>query len=204
MTPATPEARLALARRRPPEDVARQRRLVADLPGARLLMAAPGLNMILNGERQIVAASRLALETFALPLETALGMRPGEALRCVRAAQTPGGCGTTDFCAECGAVNAILGGLAGRKTAKECRISRRRGELVESLELRVVASPLVVEGEPFAIFAIQDISHEKRRRALERDHRRHLSEQADPRDRQQMLDALGVLASLLSLQSQTL
>ena len=28
--------------------------------------------------------------------------------------------------------------------------------------------------------------------------------QADPRDRQQMLDALGVLASLLSLQSQTL
>ena len=28
--------------------------------------------------------------------------------------------------------------------------------------------------------------------------------EADPRDRQQMLDALGVLASLLSLQSQTL
>ena len=37
-----------------------------------------------------------------------LGMRPGELLDCVHAKNDSGGCGTSEFCRVCGAVNAVL------------------------------------------------------------------------------------------------
>ena len=38
----------------------------------------------------------------------------------------------------------------------------------DALDLRVTVSPLTIADDEYAIFAVQDISHEKRRQALER------------------------------------
>ena len=131
--------------------------------------AVPAAVLILNAQRQIVYYNS-ALTAFApepAP-ECIVSLRPGEALACVHAAENAGGCGTTEFCRECGAVRAILAAQAGQPAARECRITRRSREVEEALDLRVQATPFVYAGEPFTIFAVTDISHEKRRQALER------------------------------------
>ncbi len=149
-------------------EVARQARLLEKTPHLRQLYdSVTDIVLILNAQRQIVFANRrmtdlLGLEDYS-PL---LGMRPGEALGCRYACGTAGGCGTTAFCAACGAVNAVLSSQAGHEDARECNILR--GEEREALELLIRATPLDLAGERFTIVAATDISHEKRRRALER------------------------------------
>ena len=78
------------------------------------------------------------------------------------------GLGTSEFCSTCGAVEAILASLQGAQTARECRILYEKGEDVEALDLLVWATPLMLNREKFTMFVVTDISHEKRRRVLER------------------------------------
>jgi signal transduction histidine kinase len=95
-----------------------------------------------------------------------LGNRPGEAFGCVHAAETEGGCGTTEFCQTCGAVQAILAAQRGSPEVKECRIAIE--DSGDALDLKVSTVPFDYQGEQFTVCSLQDISHEKRRRALER------------------------------------
>ena len=100
--------------------------------------------------------------------DTILGLRPGEVLHCIHAFETKGGCGTTVFCRECGAANAILTSQKGKKDVRECRISQEQNHMIEALDLRVFASPFEFNSHEFTIFAILNISDEKRRKALEK------------------------------------
>ncbi len=51
----------------------------------------------------------------------------------------------------------------------ECNITREMSAgRLGSMDLRVCAAPIFVDGERFVVFSITDISHEKRRRILER------------------------------------
>ena len=150
------------------EDVKRQTLLCAEqdflsfLPGA-----VPCALVVLNTQRQIVFANQRfkALARTNGCREPIEGLRPGEALGCIRASQRPEGCGTSKFCSTCGAVAAILSSQEDRADVQECCIIRQ--DSGEVLELRVWATPIEIEGERFTIFASLDISHEKRREALE-------------------------------------
>lgn len=122
--------------------------------------------LILNSRRQLIYANSAALTIAgAESQDEVLGLRPGELLRCEHAQEMRAGCGTSEFCATCGAVQVILSGLKGREDLQECRITTvDRG----AYDLLVRGRPLEVEGEDFTVFSIRDISHEKRRRTLER------------------------------------
>jgi nitrogen fixation/metabolism regulation signal transduction histidine kinase len=131
------------------------------------LEAVNDLVLILNGCRQIVFANRGAQQLLgAAARKTICGLRPGEAMRCIRACHSPGGCGTADACPACGAFQAILSCQGGRPDVQECRIIQEGSG--DALDLLVRTTPLSVHGDHFLICAIKDISHEKRRRALER------------------------------------
>jgi len=132
----------------------------------RLLDAALEALVILNRERQIVFANKaLTLLANAGDPRALCGLRPGEALDCVHAFEKEGGCGTTEFCRTCGAVNAILKSHTGKTDIQECTISRSDGS---ALDLRVKAAPISIDGEDYTLFSAIDISDEKRRKALER------------------------------------
>jgi len=150
----------------PPAIIEDYERFCADKLLTELLAASPGIYLILNEYRQIVFASDGVL---ALPGVTAiadvLGLRPGEALDCEHATVEPGGCGTSEFCRECGAVRAILTSLTGKRDVQECRLTLRSGD---AFDLRVNARPLEHAGRTFSIFTVMDIADEKRRRVLER------------------------------------
>jgi len=158
----------APAERAVPKEVRRQCQLLAERELLSFLPAAvPCALVVLNAQRQIVFANQRFRDLahnngHHEPVE---GQRPGEALGCIRASERPGGCGTTQFCSTCGAVAAIVTSQSGKADVQECRIVRQgKGE---TLELRVWATPVEVEGEAFTIVAALDISDEKRRRALE-------------------------------------
>lgn len=129
--------------------------------------AALEIVMVLNSDRQIVFCNDSLARLLGMDDRRRLyGLRPGEALRCIHACDGGSGCGTTEFCSQCGATQAVLSGLQGRADVKECQLTQI--DHGEGLELLVRATPLIVAGEPFVIVAGTDVSHEKRRDALER------------------------------------
>jgi len=132
-------------------------RLIAD--------TAPLAVVVLNRHRQIVYSNHRMQQMAGQSAQQLLGQRPGEALSCEHADVMPGGCGTSAFCANCGAVRAILSSLKGEEDVQECRLTTRRGV---ALDLRIWTAPFEVEGRSFGLFMAQDISNEKRRGALER------------------------------------
>lgn len=132
----------------------------------RIFDAIPDIVLVLNPQRQIVFANQALLKMLGLDgVDPVLGQRPGEALGCLHAFETEGGCGTTEFCKTCGAIQAILSSFKGREAVNECRITQESGD---ALDLQVWATPLDLGDEQFSLFAMKDISHEKRRRTLER------------------------------------
>jgi signal transduction histidine kinase len=89
----------------------------------------------------------------------------GEAVNCINAFKSEGGCGTTEFCCTCGAVNAMVEAKTELKSEKECRILTANNN---AFDLRVKATQLDIEGEMTTIFTLNDISSEKRKQTLER------------------------------------
>ena len=128
---------------------------------------APHIILILNDLRQIVFKNQRLMDLLGdMPDREIFGKRPGELLDCVHSDKTPGGCGTTEFCRKCGAVNAILESQSQKSAAvRECRITNKAGD---AHDFRVWATPYVSQGREFTVFSLDDISHEKRRQVLER------------------------------------
>ncbi|GBC61123.1 sensor histidine kinase [Desulfonema ishimotonii] len=153
--------------RKPLGEIRRQARYFSDQPFLKQLTdALSDIVLVLNEDRQIVLANRALLEGFDLREEEVLGFRPGETLDCIHAFESHGGCGTTEFCKTCGAAMSLHACRQGNADMQECRISRRNN--IGALDLKVRSIPIAVRNEKFVIFVITDISHEKRRRALER------------------------------------
>ena len=134
---------------------------------AMVLDAMPQFVAILNENRQIIAANANLVETFTSgQIDQILGVRPGELIGCQNACQTPGGCGTSEACRTCGAVNAVLSAQKGAVTTKSCQITN--GETGQAFDLSVTASPVNIEGRSLVVVSIRDIADENRRQVLER------------------------------------
>jgi hypothetical protein len=121
---------------------------------------------VLNKDRQIVFTNRAFMKTLGSEnYEDVIGKRPGEALGCVHS-ENVSGCGTTEYCIKCGAVNSILETIKTDEDSEaECLLSVKGGE---SIELFVVTKPFSYEGDKFVFFTAKDISGVKRKNALEK------------------------------------
>jgi signal transduction histidine kinase len=135
-----------------------------------MLGAISGITAILDDNRQIVYANKDLLYLLGIEsLDAILGKRPGEAVGCIHAGEMAYGCGTSEACSVCGAVNAIMESqTTGLKSVKETRITTRSGEQLISLDLSVTSAPVKIRNRVFYVFTIQDISNEKRRQNLEK------------------------------------
>ncbi|RJQ74162.1 MAG: GHKL domain-containing protein [Desulfobacteraceae bacterium] len=159
----------APARRSDLSTIELQKKMLAEYSGSlrQLYDAVSEIVLIVNQDRQIVFFNSAVPALLGIDdPETIYGMRPGEALGCRCSCTSPSGCGTTSFCSQCGAVNAILAALSNKADLQECRLLKK--DNVEAFDLLVRTTPLAIQGQLFIIVAITDISHEKRRRALER------------------------------------
>lgn len=127
----------------------------------------PSIVVILNRQRQVVYKNHQLMNFLAETSDQAiLGKRPGELFHCIHAIERAEGCGTTEFCRECGAVNAILESQHDKViSVQECRITATDGK---AYDLRVWAAPFFFAKVEYTLFGLTDISNEKRRNALEK------------------------------------
>jgi hypothetical protein len=135
-----------------------------------LFGAMTGIGGVIDKNRQIVYANNELLTLLGLnSLEPVLGKRPGEFISCIQLGENGAGCGTTNACAYCGAVNIILESQrTGKKIMRETRISSVIDGKHRSWDLNVICTPVNFGGEIFYILILQDISDVKHRAFLER------------------------------------
>jgi K+-sensing histidine kinase KdpD len=135
-----------------------------------ILAAISGITAILDKNRQIIYANEDFLNLVGISsIDKILGKRPGEAVACVHSGEMPSGCGTSEACSVCGAVNAILESQStGKKSVKEARISTIKDAKLINWDLQVTSAPVTIRDKTYYVFTVQDISNEKRRHNLER------------------------------------
>jgi signal transduction histidine kinase len=153
-----------------PEELERQAAFFNDAFLTRhLLDAMPGMVLVLNNYRQIVFANR-AFNQLSGKQETEplVGLLVGDVLQCHVAINKDTVCGTTESCEACGALVAMLSGLSGVDSIQECTLTQHDGLVTQHLTLRVWSAPLRFGEEEFVVLAGTDVSHERRRLALER------------------------------------
>ncbi len=135
-----------------------------------LLEGYPNLAVILDWNRQIIAYNSKASEILQESVDGEIyGQRLGEALRCVYAFDMPAGCGTSKFCAECGAGKAnklTRDGLV--SCTDECRITANVNNSETALNIKINSSVLRINGDIYTVFAIENIADLKRKEVLER------------------------------------
>ncbi len=159
----------ATAQRSPRPDILTDSRAMESLPEIVILDTIPSPVLLLNCFRQLVHGNKAFWDYLGQPEhEAVLGGRPGEIFDCTYSHNDSGGCGTTEFCRECGAVRAILSSIGGLRDTRECNLLREVEGEVTALDLLVHAVPHDVLGRRFTILTLHDVSHEKRRRYLER------------------------------------
>ncbi len=134
-----------------------------------MINALPNVITILNDKRQVIFSNDMLLKQLNITdLGSFLGKRPGDILNCVNS-DCESGCGTSEKCRVCGAVNSVLLSLMeNRKVIDECRINAKVNGHTEALDFEVTAAPFNYQNEKFIIFSVKDISDEKRRKMLER------------------------------------
>ncbi len=168
MTSAVKESNHASCERTADKDIQEHsRQLKENSTLTTVLNAMPQQVAILDENRQIIAVNEKLLNNFgADQIDQILGRRTGELLNCKFSDLTPGGCGTTEACRNCGAGNAILAAQKGESTTNACQITTADNS--EALDLCVTASPAQFEGRTLTIVSVRDIAAENRRKVLER------------------------------------
>lgn len=167
----TSPTKFASAERSPDEEIRRQFVEIEKIFGfEHFFNYMPNIVLILNENRQIVYLNKSVMRFLDLDdINGVLGTRPGEMLNCVYAQNATGGCGTSEHCRTCGAVLAILTTQNELKSdVRDCYLTRRKGEYTESLDLKIWTDTIDISGRNYVLVLVQNISDEKRRKALER------------------------------------
>ena len=124
--------------------------------------------MVLNTNRQIVIANKKLIQIINTPEENLLAQRPGEVFNCVNSTKLESGCGTHQFCRDCGAAKAIAAAINGESAQNECRISSIIDGQHVSFDLQVNCQQMVYLGKKYVLISVIDISDRKRREILEK------------------------------------
>ncbi|MBI3564809.1 MAG: PAS domain-containing sensor histidine kinase [Elusimicrobia bacterium] len=166
MIDGTTRARFLPAERSTPAEIAAARQALSSAPLlGPLLDGMTQFALVLDARRQIVLANRAVTEALGRSEDELAGLRPGEALGCVRA-RTGAGCGTTEHCAVCGAGQALLSVSKGRDDERLCRMIAEPP--VWDRDLSVRATRFRHAGKGYTLLTATDLSAENRRRTLEK------------------------------------
>lgn len=134
-----------------------------------LMYVANGLFAVLNEQRQILALNESFLNLMGIEdPATVLGLRPGEYVHCIHAGEMPDGCGTTPYCATCGAVISIMAALATDLPQEgTCSLTVEKDNKEVDLFFQVRCCPIRVQERTFLLMFLHDISIQQQRANLE-------------------------------------
>lgn len=125
---------------------------------------------IIDPDRKVVFANTSLLQNLGYAnFEEILGHRPGEILKCLHAHENNNICGTSSQCKLCSTLSSIKQTQTELiSISSEMRLVSKSELYPTSADLRVTTTPLLIGDKTYTIIYLFDISHEKRRKALER------------------------------------
>lgn len=135
-----------------------------------LINTLPGIVAVLNDDRRLVY-SNSAMEELLGPQElaAAFNLRPGEIFQCVNAHKSPGGCGTSEGCDFCGAMQAMVRSRAEGKTiSNDYRIFSSMNGKSKAYNFLFRSTPFQSGGAFFYLVTLEDLSEQNRKAELER------------------------------------
>ncbi|MCF8111836.1 MAG: response regulator [Desulfobacteraceae bacterium] len=150
---------------------------------------APLVLMVVDENRRIKQINGFASQFAGRPAEEMLGLRGGEALRCLHAIDHHEGCGFGQACKQCVIRNTVLDTLINGTTnlQVEAPYSLLTETETRQLTLLVSSTPVTFKGSQMALVTLQDIT-ELKKAEQERENL-----QTQLRDAQKM-EAIGTLA----------
>jgi signal transduction histidine kinase len=135
-----------------------------------LLEATNGIFAICNEFRQILSVNSSMLKLLGVDDPTSvLGFRPGEALNCLYSRCSEGGCGTSEYCRNCGLAISMVTSLESKlPQEKTCALTVNSVREKEDFYFKVKATPMVVAENDFLLISMQDITRLQHLQALEK------------------------------------
>lgn len=134
-----------------------------------LMTISNGLFAVINDKRQVISLNDSFLKLMGIEnVKEALGLRPGEYVKCIHACEMPAGCGTSEYCSTCGAVLSIIAAMDTRKPQDQtCALTIEKDNQNLDLYFSVRSCPIYVEDKVFVLLFLQDISIQQYRACLE-------------------------------------
>ncbi len=124
-----------------------------------LLDALPSMLFVVDEELDIVLYNTAATSLVGEARTQILHLRTGEALHCLNAKESLGGCGHTAACQTC-----IIRGCmreafeTGKRICRRSRLVRVEHSLTHEVFLQVTASPFTFQGQRMLLLLMEDIS----------------------------------------------
>jgi signal transduction histidine kinase/DNA-binding response OmpR family regulator len=124
---------------------------------------APLLMMLVDGDRRVCKANKLAEHFAGVPADELLGKRGGEALRCLHALDDPQGCGFGPSCQHCAVRLTVMDTYeTGRSHHQvEACLPFAIGGKPQDVTFLLYTTPLSVRGQRQVLVTIQDITARK-------------------------------------------
>ena len=122
---------------------------------------APLIMMVVNAERRIQQINGFAEQFANRDAEEMLGLRGGEALRCLHVLDDPRGCGFGDLCRQCVIRNTVLDTLETGKTHMQVETPyyfKGLDNETREFEFLMSTAPIEIKGEQMVLVTLQDIT----------------------------------------------
>jgi len=135
-----------------------------------VLSKIPFVFLIVNGFRQVVYSNETLIKSLGFEdLGSVIGLRPGEMFSCVHAYKEEGGCGTSENCRVCGAVQSMMESKKNNDlVTKESRLTIKVNGQEVAQDFEIASKPFNWREEKYYIITLNDISSKKRKDQLER------------------------------------
>ena len=134
-----------------------------------LMYVANGLFAVLNEHRQLLVLNESFLRLMGIEDASAvLGLRLGEFVHCVHACEMPDGCGTSRYCATCGAVISMMAALETEQPQEGiCSVTVEKDSKEVDLFFQVRCCPITIQGNKLILVFLHDISIQQQQANLE-------------------------------------
>ncbi|HHS14190.1 MAG TPA: response regulator [bacterium] len=121
--------------------------------------------MVVDTDRRIQQVNGFAAQFAGRDVKEMVGLRGGEALRCLHALDDPKGCGFGEFCQQCIIRNTVLDTLETAKTHLQVEAPYhflKDEKDVQEMTFLTSTTPIMVKNERMALVTLQDITDRKR------------------------------------------
>ena len=125
---------------------------------------APILMILVDSERRVRKANRAAINFSGRPYKEMIGLRGGDALRCLHSLDDPKGCGFGPFCKTCNVRHTVLDTFDDGKSRfqEEAMLPFSIEGKEENRYLLVTTAPLTILDSNLVLVSIQDITERKK------------------------------------------